>query len=196
MNEQSVANKIRNDGVGTEFELCSIVNAKSGLCGEDCKFCAQSSRHNTDVSVYPLKDKNEIIEAARQAKKIGAKKFGIVASGNRLNKKELDTIARAISQIKSELEVDVCCSLGALEKGELLMLKEAGLCRYHHNIETSERFYPQIVSTHSFQERIDTIKAAKEVELEVCSGGIFGLGETRAERVELVTMSRQEASGN
>ena len=181
----SSADKVRRDSVGSKFELCNIINAKSGLCSEDCKFCAQSSRHSADVSIYPLKKKDQIVEAAQQAKKIGAEKFGIVTSGNRLKKSELDVIAQAISEIKGRVEIDICASLGALERDELAMLKEVGLSRYHHNIETSARFYSRIVSTHSFEERINTIKAAKEVGLEVCSGGIIGMGESWQDRIDM-----------
>ena len=183
----SRANKARKDHIGPKLELCSILNAKSGLCSEDCKFCAQSSRHSADLSTYPLKTKSEIVKAARKAKEIGAEKFGIVASGNRLTIKELDIIARAISEIKNKIGIDICASLGALNRDELKMLKGAGLSRYHHNIETSPGFYPRIVSTHSFQERINTIKVAKEAGLEVCSGGIIGMGESWQDRIDMAS---------
>ena len=185
------ADKVRQNFVSTDFELCGIINAKSGLCSEDCKFCAQSSRHNAEIAAYPLKDKYQMIEAALQAKENGAIKFGIVTSGNRLKTDELETIVRAISDIKNEVGIDVCCSLGALAKNELQMLKEAGMCRYHHNIETSARFYPQIVSTHSFEERVNTIKAAKEVGLEVCSGGIIGMGESFQDRIDMALLLKE-----
>lgn len=187
----SFADKIRKDSVGSKFELCNIINAKSGLCSEDCKFCAQSSRHSADIPIYPLKKKNQIVKAAQQAKKIGAEKFGIVTSGNRLNKRELDIIVQAISEIKSEVGIDVCASLGALEKCELAICKEAGLSRYHHNIETSARFYPRIVSTHSFEEKINTIRAAKEAGLEVCSGGIIGMGESWQDRIDMALLLKK-----
>lgn len=181
----SRADKVRKDYVGSKLELCSILNARSGLCSEDCKFCAQSARHHTDVLTYPLKAKEEIIQAAQNAKAIGADKFGIVTSGDRLTNKEVSLVARAVSQIKDEVGIDVCCSLGAVEKSQLKFLKEAGLSRYHHNIETSRRFYPHIISTHSFDGRIDTINSAREVGLEVCSGGIIGMGETWQDRIDM-----------
>ncbi len=181
----SRANEVRKDYIGTKLELCSILNARSGLCSEDCKFCAQSARHCTDVLVYPLKGKDEIVEAAQHAKAIGAEKFGIVTSGNRLTRREVDVVAQAISEIEDKVGIAVCGSLGAMEKPQLEFLKEAGLSRYHHNIETSRRFYPEIVSTHSFEERIITINSAKEVGLEVCSGGIIGMGETWADRIDM-----------
>lgn len=181
----SRANEVRKQYSGTNLELCSIINAKSGLCGEDCKFCAQSIKYHTNVSVYPLKEKEKIVRAAQNAKAIGAKNFGIVTSGNKLTNKEINEIAQAISEIEDKVGISVCGSLGATEKPALKLLKEAGLSRYHHNIETSRRFYPQIISTHSFDERINTINSAKEVGLEVCSGGIIGMGESWADRIDM-----------
>ncbi|MBL7068371.1 MAG: biotin synthase BioB [Candidatus Omnitrophica bacterium] len=182
------AHKIRKESIGEKLELCSIINAKSGLCGEDCKFCAQSSRHNADISKYPLKGKNEIVRAAETAKDIGAGRFGIVTSGNKLTPKELDEIAGAVRDIKRDVGIAVCGSLGALKKDELAVLKDAGLSRYHHNIETSPNFYSKIVTTHGFQERINTINAAKERGLEVCSGGIIGMGETWQDRIDIANL--------
>jgi biotin synthase len=179
------ANEVRKKFIGNKLELCNILNARSGLCPEDCKFCAQSARHHADVPAYPLKGKKEIVEAAQRAKNIGAEKFGIVTSGNRLTNRELKVVAQAISEIKDKVGIIVCASLGALEKSQLQLLKEAGLSRYHHNIETSRRFYPHIVSTHTFDERIKTINSAKQVGLEVCSGGIIGMGETWQDRIDM-----------
>ena len=187
----SFAGQTRRNFVGSRFELCSIINAKSGLCNEDCKFCAQSLQHSVKIPTYSLKKIEEIVKAARKAKEIGAEKFGIVTSGNRPNRKEIDTISQAILEIKKTVDIAVCASLGALTKQELKMLKESGLSRYHHNIETSPRFYPQIVSTHSFQKKVDTIKAAKEAGLEVCSGGIIGMGESWQDRIDMVTLLKE-----
>jgi biotin synthase len=179
------ANEVRRKFIGNKLELCNILNARSGLCPEDCKFCAQSARHRADVPTYPLKEKEEIVKAAQKAKAIGAEKFGIVTSGNRLTDSEVDVVAQAISEIKDRIGIVVCASLGAMGKSQLQLLKEAGLSRYHHNIETSRRFYPRIVSTHSFEERINTINSAKQVGLEVCSGGIIGMGETWQDRIDM-----------
>lgn len=181
----SRANEVRKQCIGNKLELCSILNARSGLCTEDCKFCAQSARHHADISTYPLKGKKEIVKAAQKAKAIGAEKFGIVTSGNRLTDREVNVVAQAISEIKDRIGIVVCASLGAMEKSQLQLLKEAGLSRYHHNIETSRRFYPGIVSTHSFDERINTINSARQVGLEVCSGGIIGMGETWQDRIDM-----------
>lgn len=174
-----------------KFELCGIVNAKSGLCTEDCKFCAQSAKHSADVSTYPLLKKSELISAAKQAKSNGAAKFGVVTSGNTLNQAELEVIADSIKAMKEDVGIEPCASLGALTKEQLLFLKEAGLTRYHHNIETSRNYYPQIVTTHSFAERIETIKVAKEIGLEVCSGGIIGLGESWQDRLDMALLLKK-----
>jgi biotin synthase len=179
------ANEVRRKFVGSKLDLCNILNARSGLCPEDCKFCAQSARHHTDIPTYPLKGKYEIVEAAQKAKTIGAERFGIVTSGNRLTGEELNAVAQAISEIKNKIGIIVCASLGALEKSQLQLLKGAGLSRYHHNIETSRRFYSHIVSTHTFDERINTINSAEQVGLEVCSGGIIGMGETWQDRIDM-----------
>jgi len=179
------ANKLRQETVGSKLELCSIINAKSGLCGQDCKFCAQSTKYETDVATYPLVSKGKIVAAAKEAKRIGAEKFGIVTSGNRLNKEELEEIVLAVKEIIKDIGIVVCGSLGALSKDDLRELKQSGMIRYHHNIETSENFYPQIVSTHSFGERINTIIAAKEVGFQVCSGGIIGMGESWQDRIDM-----------
>ncbi len=179
------ANNIRKENTGLLFETCSIVNAKSGLCAEDCKFCAQSSRYNTEVNTYSLKSENELVEAAKTARKIGARKFGLVTSGNCLNERELRVIANAIQEIRTQVGIEVCASLGALTRTELRQLKDAGLSRYHHNIETSPNYYKKIVTTHDFRTRVDTVKAAKEVGLETCCGGIIGLGESWEDRVEM-----------
>jgi biotin synthase len=181
----SLANQAREEFAGSKIELCSILNAKSGLCKEDCKFCAQSGRHQTGISSYSLKSKEEMLQAARQAKEIGAQRFDLVTSGNSLSEQELRVIAEAISEITQKIGIQMCASLGKVSEENLSRLKKAGLSRYHHNIETSPRYFPQIVTTHTFQDRIDTIKAAKRAGLEVCSGGIIGMGETMQDRIEM-----------
>jgi biotin synthase len=181
----SRADKVRREFLAPKIELCNIMNAKSGACREDCKFCAQSGRHKTGAAAYSLKEKNEMIEAARWAKEIGAERFDIVTSGDNLSKKELKIISGAISEITAKIGIQMCASLGTLDEDDFRMLKQAGLSRYHHNIETSPRYFPNIVSTHTFQDRVDTIKAAKSAGLEVCSGGIIGMGETMEDRVEM-----------
>lgn len=187
----AIANKTRAKFVGSEIETCSIMNAKSGLCGSDCKFCAQSARHATGISVYPLKKKSEMLKAAQRAKDIGAGRFDIVTSGATLSKEELKRICDAIAQITDKVGIKMCASLGKLGEEEFSLLKKAGLSRYHHNIETSPNYFSKIVTTHTFQNRINTIRAAKSVGLEVCSGGIIGLGESQNDRVEMALLLKE-----
>ncbi|MDP6685776.1 MAG: biotin synthase BioB [Candidatus Omnitrophota bacterium] len=184
----SKANEVRCKSVGSKLELCNILNAKSGSCSEDCKFCAQSSYHSAGVSTYSLKNVEEIVKAAQNAKEIGAQKFGVVTSGNRLTQEEINTISQAIREIKKTIDITICASLGALTREDMKMLKHSGLSLYHHNIETSPRFYPKIVSTHSFQQRLDTVKAAKDLGLEVCSGVLIGMGEDWQDRIDMVML--------
>lgn len=187
----SLASKVRRKGVGKRLETCGIINAKSGSCSEDCKFCAQSAHHSADILEYPLKGTREIVSEAFRAKKNGAKRFGIVTSGNLLTKEEVSLVARAVKEIKETVGILPCASLGKLAKEDFILLKNAGLTRYHHNIETSERFYPFIVSTHDYKERISTVKNAKEAGLEVCSGGILGMGETWQDRVSMALLLKE-----
>ncbi|HAW50275.1 TPA: biotin synthase BioB [bacterium] len=168
------------------LDLCSIMNAKSGVCPEDCKFCSQSSHYKTDIERYPLKTKEEIVKRGEYAKEIGAERFGIVISGRKPNKKELDVITDAISELKEK--ISVCASLGRLDKDEFMHLKDAGLSRYHHNIETSERYFRNVVSTYTFYEKIKTLEVAKNLGFETCSGGIIGMGETWKDRLDMANL--------
>lgn len=167
------------------FSLCSIMNARSGRCSEDCRFCTQSSHFRTDSPVYPLKNTGEIIADARQAKKNGASHFSIVTSGRGLYGKDLDRVIKTVTAIRDKVGIKVCASLGILKAEDFKRLKEAGLARYHHNLESSREFFPKICSSHSFQDRLDTIKAAQLAGLEICSGGIIGLGESEEDRISL-----------
>lgn len=186
-----LADKIRQEEAGPKLELCSIMNAKSGMCSQDCKFCAQSLRHSTGIPVYPLKQKDQMLKAAQKAKDIGAERFDIVTSGERLSEEELNRVADAIWEITNKIGIKMCASLGRLDEENLMLLKKAGLSRYHHNIETSPRYFPNIVTTHTFQDRINTIKAAKKIGLEVCSGGIIGMGETWFDRIEMACLLKE-----
>ena len=185
------ADRLRRKYQPETLDLCTILNAKSGLCAEDCKFCAQSSRHKTEVPVYPLKPLEEIIEAAKTARENGAERFGIVTSGNKLTQQDLDTILQATRIITRELGIKVCGSLGALPEKDLIQLKSAGMHRYHHNIETSREYYKTIVGTHDFEERISTIRAAKKAGMEVCSGGIIGMGESWEDRIRMALILKK-----
>lgn len=180
----SAANRIRYHFQENSVDLCSIVNAKSGKCPEDCSFCAQSSTSRSQITAYPLLDKKMVFCKAKEAKKGGAKRFCIVTSGRRVSGKELMKIADMVSGVK-KLGLLPCATLGLLTKDDLMFLKRAGLKRYHNNLETSERFFPNICTTHSYDEKKETIRSARQAGLSVCSGGIFGLGETWKDRIEM-----------
>jgi len=180
----ALANRTRLKFRGDKVDLCSIINAKSGACPEDCSFCAQSASNKTESPVYPLLKGDVILEAALSAKKSGIRRFCIVTSGKKTDGKELDRICDIISEIR-DTGLLPCATLGLLDEGQLEKLKEAGLQRYHHNLETSEAFFSEICTTHTYREKVKTIEAAKSLGLSVCSGGIFGLGESWADRIDM-----------
>lgn len=179
------ANEIREYFLQNEFDICSIVNGKSGRCSEDCKFCAQSSYHTTDIAVYPLKDIDYFVEDAKYHKDRGIKRYSIVTSGKKLNNIEIDKIVDSYKAINNYVDIKTCASHGLLSKEDLRKLKEAGVKRYHNNLETSRNYFDNICTTHTYDEKIKTIKDAQSVGLEVCSGGIFGLGESEIDRIDM-----------
>lgn len=180
----AAANMIRETFIGDSVDLCAIINAKSGACPEDCSYCAQSSKSKADIPVYPLVRKDVVIDKAKEAKGAGVKRFCVVTSGRNIGKKELREIASMIEDIRS-IGLLPCATLGLLDKDELSFLKESGLERYHHNLETSERFFPEICRTHTYSDKLKTINAAKSTGLSICSGGIFGMGETWQDRIDM-----------
>lgn len=187
----AAASDIRERFKGKKINLCGIVNAKSGRCAENCKFCAQSSHYKTDAPSYPLISAEYIISQAKSAKGNGAHMFGIVTSGTKISSDaEWDEIFIAVKGIK-EVGILPCASLGILDFDKALALKEAGLFRYHHNLETSKSFFPTICSTHDYEEDVKTVKAAKAAGLSTCCGGIIGLGETIEHRIELAILLRE-----
>ncbi|WP_371378750.1 biotin synthase BioB [Sporomusa aerivorans] len=181
-----VANKVRIKFTGNQVDTCEIVNARSGNCSEDCKFCAQSAHHQTQINTYPLMSQEQILSSAKAAESHGAYRFCIVTAGCGMkNDPDFDQITTAIERIGAETGLERCCSLGILSPQHVKLLKAAGITRYHHNLETSKSFFNQICSTHTYEERIETIKHIKAEGLEVCSGGIIGMGETWEHRLEL-----------
>lgn len=170
---------------GKNISFCSIVNAKSGLCPEDCRFCAQSSYHRTEADVYPLLSADELIKKAEIAKGQGASMFGIVTSGTQIDTEdEWETIEEAIKGINA-IGIKPCGSLGMLDASRAERLRDAGLFRYHHNLETARSNFNNICTTHRYDDDIETIRNAKKAGLTTCCGGIIGLGETMAQRIEM-----------
>ena len=181
----AAAGRVREHFRGSMVDVCSIVNAKSGACSEDCSYCAQSVHHATNVPVYPLISVDQMAEAAISAKKNCAKRFCIVTSGRGISDQvDLDTIAEGIRRVK-EIGLSPCATLGILTREQLSHLKEAGLNRYHHNIETSRENFPRICTTHSFDERIEVLRQARSLGLSACSGGILGMDESMDDRLRM-----------
>lgn len=182
----SCANRIRENFKGSYVKLCAFLNARSGRCSEDCAFCSQSKFHKTAIEVYPMLSPEAILSKAREAYKMGAEYFSIVTSGRGLGSKDLDKACAAIKLISQEASVFPCASLGIISEEMAMRLKEAGLVFLHHNLETARSFFNRICTTHSYEERVATIKNAKSVGLKTCCGGVFGLGESVEQRVELL----------
>lgn len=182
----AAANRIRYHFKGNSVNLCSIVNAKSGLCPEDCSFCGQSAHFDTNAPVYDMIEPDRIVEAARKAKEMKSREFSIVTSGKAVEEgDELDRLCKALEQITSEGGLERCASLGIMSRESLLKLKSAGLESFHHNLETARSFFPNICTTHDYEDDVNTVRMAKELGFETCCGGIFGLGESPEQRVEL-----------
>jgi biotin synthase len=187
----AAAAEIRERSKGREIILCGIMNAKAGLCPENCSFCAQSSHHETETSSYPLRKNAEILEAAAVAARNGAELFGIVTSGKIIKtKKEWSEIFRAIDGV-AKMGLKPCASLGVIDAQKARDLKAAGLYRYHHNLETSRSFFPNICTTHTYEEDMETIRVAGAAGLSVCSGGLIGMGEGITHRIELAETLRE-----
>lgn len=185
------ANELREKLCGKVVDLCSIINGKSGACSENCKYCAQSKHFNTGVEEYKLLPYETIKEQAEFNQNEGVNRFSIVTSGRALSGKDLDTVSEYYEKLYKECTISLCASHGILDKNALLKLKNAGVKRYHHNIETSKRYYKEICTTHTYEDRINTIKAAQEIGLEVCSGGIIGMGESNEDRVDMAIELRE-----
>lgn len=185
------ANRLRRERFGRGVDLCSCINAKSGNCPEDCRFCAQSVRHESNTKIHPLLSENEILANARKMAAAGAHRFCIVVSGRRLKgSAERTRVLKNIEKIRKTTSLHTCASLGFLEPDWARRLAAAGLERYHHNLESAPSFYPQVCTTHPIERRIETLHTASDAGLEVCSGGIWGLGETPAQRIEMALTLR------
>lgn len=181
-----VANKVRETFTGNRVDTCEIVNARSGGCSENCKFCAQSAHNEAKIEVYPLMSEEDILAAAKKAEADGAYRFCIVTAGRGMEgDPDFNRIVNAIKRIGEETSLGRCCSLGTLQEEHVAELKAAGISRYHHNLETSRSNFNNICTTHSYDERIATIKKIKNAGLQACSGCIIGMGETWEQRVEL-----------
>ena len=188
----SAANEIREKICGQGFDLCTIVNGKCGKCSEDCKYCAQSAHYHTSCTeTYPLLPTDELVAGARHNKEQGVLRYSIVTSGRALNDTEVDQICESIKAIKAQVGIEVCVSFGLLNEKQFKKIHTAGASRVHCNLESSRRYFPEICTTHTYDEKIATLKAAKNAGLSICSGGILGLGETMEDRIDMVLTARE-----
>ena len=179
------ADEIRRRLRGDRADLCSITNGRSGRCGEDCKFCAQSSCHNAKINEYPFLEPEEILEDCRRHERQGVGRYSVVTAGRALNGREMDLALRAYRSMKENCKIELCASHGLLSQEDFYRLAEAGISRYHANIETSRRNFPNICTTHTYDDKLEVIRRARNAGLAVCSGGIIGMGETWEDRVDM-----------
>ncbi len=185
------ADEIREHFCGNRFDICTIINGKSGKCPEDCKFCAQSAYYHTAAEEYPLLDTKEIIRQAKDNADHGVHRVSIVTSGRSLKDAEIEQMCEAIREIREQTDIKVCASFGLLDEGQYCRVKEAGVSRIHNNLETSRRNFPNVCTTHTFEDKVNAVKAAKAAGLSVCSGGIMGLGETEEDRIDMAFTLRE-----
>jgi biotin synthase len=186
----SAAFRVRRHYFGKRVQIHVLQNAKSGLCPEDCHYCSQSSVSEAPVDRYPFMSKEKLIESARQAKAAGAVRFCIVNSGRGPTNKEIDDIAAAVREIRAETGMNICCSLGLMNEEKIERLKEVGVGRVNHNLNTSRARHPEIVTTHSYDDRVATIENVKKAGVGTCSGGIIGMGEGDEDIIELALSLR------
>ncbi|TCS84219.1 biotin synthase BioB [Tepidibacillus fermentans] len=185
------ANEIREAYLGKQVDLCTIINAKSGGCSEDCKFCAQSSHYHTDIPRYPLIHEQIALERAKEVELQGAHRFSLVTSGKGIGNRDFAKILEIYKILKENTSIHLCSSLGIISYEKAKALKEVGVTTYHHNLETSRQFYPSICATHHYDDRIKTIKNAQAAGLNICSGGIIGMGETMEDRIDMALDLRE-----
>lgn len=187
----AAADEIRERFCGNVFDMCTIINGKSGRCSENCKYCAQSAHYNTLCEEYPLLSTEKLVEGALYNYERGVLRYSIVCSGKRLSDSEVDSLCESVCAIKKACPIKVCISAGLLDEASFRKLKDAGVDRVHNNLESSRRFFPEVCTTHNFDDKIAAINAAKSAGLEVCSGGIMGLGETFEDRIDMVLEARK-----
>lgn len=185
------ANEIREHFCQNRFDICTIINGKSGKCSEDCKYCAQSAYYHTSAKEYPLLDTKEIVRQAKYNAQQGVLRYSIVTSGRALKASELEQMCEAIRAVREQVDIKVCVSFGLLNEEQFGAVKAAGASRVHNNLETSRRNFPNVCTTHTFEDKVQAIKAAMAAGLSVCSGGIMGLGETVEDRIDMAFTLRE-----
>ncbi len=181
----AAAFEVRRARFGRRVQIHVLENAKLGACPEDCGFCSQSSRHGSPSGEAPIETVDELVAGARRAAAASARRYCMVTATRGPSSRDLDVVCEAARRIKAELSIDLCASLGLLTEAKARRLAEAGIDRFNHNLETSERHFPEVVTTHSWQDRVDTLRNARAAGMELCSGGIVGLGESEEDLLDL-----------
>ena len=187
----AAADEIRKAFCGDQFDICTIINGKSGRCSENCKYCAQSAHYCTDVETFPVLPKETVLKEARYNDERGMLRFSIVTSGKALTDEEVDQVCEIFKAIHQETNIATCASHGLLNVEQFRKLKAAGVQRIHNNLETSRRNFPNVCTTHTYDDKIAAIRAAQQAGLNVCSGGIMGLGETMEDRIDMALDLRE-----
>lgn len=186
------ADQIRHNFCGNKFDVCTIINVKSGKCYEDCKFCAQSAYYNTNTSQFDLLTREQLKSKTLDIYRMGFKRVSYVSSGRTVRDDEFETVVQTIRELKEEYEdIKLCVSLGLLTKGQIEMLEQSGADRLHNNLETSEEFFKQICTTHAYKDKLNCLSLVDNENLKICSGGIFGVGESFEDRIDLALQLRQ-----
>jgi len=185
-----LAHRVRLAWMGPAVEVESIISAKTGGCPEDCTFCSQSARYTTDVVREPMLPASSLVALARETREMGGTEFCIVVAVRGPDERMMRAVIEAAQAIRAEVDIEVAASLGLLREGQAERLAAAGIHRYNHNLEAGQRFFPQICTTHTFEDRVDTCRAVVAAGMELCSGGIFGMGETWADRLDLAFVLR------
>lgn len=178
------AHSLRVRFQGLHIDTCSIMNARSGRCSEDCKWCSQSGHYKTETDIYPLVEADAILAEALHNQSKGVARFSLVTSGRGMTYSEIEKVCGIYGQLQKETSMKLCASMGLLDREQLRKLRQSGVTRYHCNLETAPSFFPQVCTTHTIEQKLQTISWAREAGLEVCSGGIIGMGESEAQRVE------------
>jgi biotin synthase len=187
----SATYRVRRQFCGKRVHLHMLINAKSGICPEDCHYCSQSSISTAQIERYPLVSMQKLLEGARKAREARCRRYCIVISTRGANNREIDFLTKAVRKIKEEVDISICCSLGLLSEEKARALYEAGVEQLNHNLNTSENYYPEICTTHTYQDRVDTLHAARNAGLKLCTGALFGQGESEDDIIDVILALRE-----
>jgi len=185
------ADTLRRFVHGSSFDLCSIINARSGRCSEDCRFCAQSGHYDADIETYDIIGGDEALIQAQDNDAHGVKRFSLVTAGRSVSLSQIEEYGKIFKELKEKTDLKFCASMGMLTREKAELMRSFGVERYHCNLEACKSFFPKVCTTHTWQEKVETIRVAREAGMDVCSGGIIGMGETLENRLELAFELRE-----